>query len=63
MVPESSMFYKKISRHFLKVPAKLGGNLDWGSCKFDFQTLSSFVELSTSFVLNKYFFTSSILAL
>ena len=31
MVPEFSMFYKKISRHFLKVPVKLRGNFDHGS--------------------------------
>ena len=31
MVPEFSMFYKKNSRHFLKVPVKLRGNFDEGT--------------------------------
>ena len=31
MIPEFSMFYKKNSRHFLKVHVKLRGNFDQGN--------------------------------
>ena len=34
MIPEFSMFYKKISRHFLKVHVKLRGNFDQGCIGF-----------------------------